>query len=347
MIIKNEELEKTEEKEILGELVDSSTPTIQGDEELIGKYKEIEVHPANTTFRESSYKIAFAVGFTVLFLMVIWTMIFFTESIVDLVECFLFCAFFGAIAFAYCYIVIKELILKTKARYAGKEVKGMIIECDNEIGNYSILVRTSKGYRYFRYHFDENVIVFKIKEIVELKVWNDTVYIKDNSGVKERIEDEIITNQYVLCKSVPITFYNTFFNLYIGLCAVFAPLLLGIELYLEREYVTFMMVWFPCVCIVVFIVVGIYLLVKAGYYVFYCILTVVRGRKVTGIVLGYIRKGISYNGLEGVFYTIQINTSQGQRLIQYEMHGPSAPYNKYDLVELKVYGDYYKIIGKE
>ena len=123
-------------------------------------------------------------------------------------------------------------------------------------------------------------------------------------------------------------------------------MLLARELFLEREYVTFTVGWFPWVVIPVCVLTGIYSVGKATFYILKCILTVVFGKKTIGMVRGYIRKGIQYNGVEGVFYTIQVNTLKGQSFIQYEIHGPRAQYNTNDLVELKVHGDYFKIVKK-
>ena len=352
--------QKTEEKEIIGKLIDSSTPTIQGDEGTGKQYKEIDVYNTNMSMSEIMLGMFLTTGFSLVALMVIWASSM-SENNGERLIVLLFGSPFIVVASFFAFVLFNSLFREMLVKLAGKEVKGMIIKSDNEkIGHYNILVMTSDGYRYFHCQLDEKVKIFKVKEIVNLKVLHDMVYINLHGGGNERIEDLLNgstdyckkvenandNNQYVVCKEANVNFWNSFFYVFLGSGFVLPLLLLGGALLLSEDASTVKIDWIVWVFIVTFALIGACFLYIAFNSVYKYIMTVTHGKTVTGVVCGYSKEGMNYNHQRGTVYTIQINTCDGCRLIRYDMHGPETPFLKGELVDLMIYGDYFLVRKK-
>jgi hypothetical protein len=338
--------QKLEEKEILGKMIDGSTPTIQGDEDITESYKEIKVRQFYGVWPEIADALFPTIVLTMMCLVFICFFVLYAlcGDIKNCVLLFFVVAFFGAFDCFHIRELIRGIRFAINVRFSGKSIKGMIIECDQkEIGNYSMLVRTSNGYRYFDFYINEKIGLLNVGKIVDFTVFNDTVFINLHGS-----ENEKNNNQYVLCKEASLDL-ETFISFCLGFGFV-APLLLLVSTFLFKRQIDLPeLAWIIWLFIIVFAIMGIRLLYIAFGNIIRYILFAVRGRKVTGLIRDYERQEWSTRGINGVniIYMIQIDTSHGQRLIRYNTNKSETLYDKDDLVELKVYGDYYKIIEKE
>ncbi|MCR5837470.1 MAG: hypothetical protein K6G88_13285 [Lachnospiraceae bacterium] len=353
-------------KEILGKLIDDSTPKLQGNERARANYKEIEVTNASDLMG-SILSGLFIIGFLSLFTFVPvvgWSE---ADETYEKVALLVLGAIFGIIELIVLYKFVGVIFNGIAVRLFGKNVTGMICRLGDEIGGgCEILVRTSVGYRCFKYSIDKNVNGHRANDLIGLRIYNNSVLTNDIIGedefTLEKLVDGTYKNEenshkkygsYVSCIPSNLNYWNSTFYFVLGFFCVL-PFVAGLLFSLlslgsvdKTEATTskgsLIMNIYGLFFLGLFLYLGILLLYLGYDNVVKNIKIQTLGASTTGKICSCERTGKTYNHRRGIVYKILIFTPEGGKYIKYDMESPAALYKEGEIVNIKVYQNYVTI----
>ena len=175
---------------------------------------------------------------------------------------------------------------------------------------------------------------------------NSSSYSFQEPSTIQPIQDlpNIEYNQYlpeIECKEANLSFWTLVFPLIFAVMFSFAGIGMPIFLYTQGERDV------PYFFFIPFALVGLGATGIVLYGIYKAIVISLFSKEITGTVQGYRNDNVLYNGMPGQTAEILISTYDGQKLLLYQIGGPSRPFQVGKKVRIKVYKDYFKVIKEK
>ncbi|MCR5703527.1 MAG: hypothetical protein K6G85_02795 [Eubacterium sp.] len=364
-IIDHNEVLKTENKEVLGKIIEGSTVPLQENGKIKKENKNIFIRAAGTTKWEYLGGIVFELAMLTGTFMGIYAAI--DGDDVGLMFSIVCIPVFGFVAIWLLFNILRGIYYEIVVRIFGKKIQGTVLKVEQENSLLTIMVSTPVGQRTFeykKYKIQKDCRFYSAGCIVTLKVFGNIVLLLKKNGKRKTIEnlkdlsfesipDVIGYNggaSFVHCKVAHVNLWNCFAMSYLGFVLFMAtPILIVISVGLLKSIgkIGGKEIFGTLLGVTVFgliLIIEIVCIYKSSAQFYRFISVMIHGKTITGEICGCEEEiGMSYDKKPGVVYIIRIRTSDGYRMIEYKMSSSKMKYTIGETVTLKVYKNYVKL----